>query len=229
MRDESLAVMLFAAGFGTRMRHLTKDRPKPLIKVAGNPLIDHALDLAQATHPPRIVANLHYLPDQLEAHLAPRGVTTVIETPNILDTGGGLRNALDLLGTNPVITMNTDAIWVGPNPLAILLKAWDPDRMDALLIGIEPARASGHPKGDFDISGDGLLTRGSALIYGGIQIIKTDLLADIPDEAFSLNVVWDLMLGRKRLYGATYPGDWCDVGHPEGIAMAEALLEQSDV
>ena len=124
----SLPVLLFAAGFGTRMKHLTKDRPKPMVTVAGRPLIDHALALAQDISPPTVVANLHYKPETLKAHLIPLGVKTILEEPDILETGGGLRNALPLLGAGPVITMNTDAIWRGPNPLWLLLDAWDPER-----------------------------------------------------------------------------------------------------
>ncbi len=221
--------MLFAAGFGTRMKHLTADRPKPMVEVAGRPLIDHAIALARDITPPVIVANLHYKPEMLQAHLAPLGVQTIVEMLGILETGGGLRNALPLLGAGPVITMNTDAIWSGPNPLQLLLDAWEPDRMDALLMGIPPAQALGHTgAGDFTIADNGQLTRGAGVIYGGVQIIKTDLLADIPETAFSLNLVWDKMLARGTLHGIRYSGVWCDVGHPGGVTTAEELLE-SDV
>lgn len=217
--------MLFAAGFGTRMKHLTADRPKPMVEVAGAPLINHALGLAKAITPPVIVANLHYRPETLLAHLTPLGVQTITETPEILETGGGLRNALPLLGEGPVITMNTDAIWRGPNPLRLLLDAWDPAQMDALLMGVPPAQALEHTgNGDFTIAPDGRLTRGAGVVYGGVQIIKTDLLAKIEQEAFSLNLVWDRMLEARSMFGLTYPAKWCDVGHPDGVKTAEALL-----
>ncbi|MBB3994153.1 MurNAc alpha-1-phosphate uridylyltransferase [Sulfitobacter undariae] len=225
----SLPVMLFAAGFGTRMKHLTADRPKPMVEVAGRPLIDHAIELAQDIAPPVIVANLHYLPDQLQTHLAPLGVKTIIEAPEILETGGGLRNALPLLGAGPVITMNTDAIWHGPNPLRLLLDAWNPDQMDALLMGIPPEHALEHSgAGDFTLAPNGQLTRGAGVVYGGVQIIKTDLLAEVKETAFSLNLIWDQMLAKGRLHGLRYPGRWCDVGHPGGVTTAEELLA-SDV
>ncbi len=224
----SFAVMLFAAGFGTRMKHLTADRPKPMVQVAGRPLIDHSLALAQAVAPPVIVANLHYKPDMLRDHLAPCGVQTVLEAPDILDTGGGLRNALPLLGAGPVITMNTDAVWHGPNPLDLLIKAWDPARMDALLMAVDPARAQEHAgAGDFEMEEGGRLSRGAGFIYGGVQILKTDLLAEVAEEAFSLNVIWNMMLARGRLHGLSYPGHWCDVGHPGGIAAAERLMNSN--
>ncbi|RKE97045.1 MurNAc alpha-1-phosphate uridylyltransferase [Sulfitobacter guttiformis] len=217
--------MLFAAGFGTRMKHLTADRPKPMVPVAGKPLIDHALALAQDIAPPVIVANLHYLPELLAAHLGPLGVQTVVELPHILETGGGLRNALPMLGDGPVITMNTDAIWRGPNPLHLLIDAWDPDKMDALLMGVQPSHALEHSgKGDFTLAPDGRLTRGAGVVFGGVQIIKTALLANIVARVFSLNIVWDVMLEEKRLFGLSYPGMWCDVGHPDGVATAEELL-----
>lgn len=225
MSQPPRAVMLFAAGFGTRMKPLTRTRPKPLIEVAGRPLIDHALDLARAVQPDRIVANLHYLAPMLRTHLEPQGVLLSHETPDILDTGGGLRAALPLLAANPVFTMNTDAIWSGPNPLQLLTRAWDPDRMDALLMCVPVAQALGHDgPGDFAIGDDGRLYRGGGTIYGGAQIVRTDRLAGVTDPAFSLNRVWDEMHRDGRLYGVGYPGRWCDVGHPGGIALAEELI-----
>lgn len=224
------AVMLFAAGFGTRMGDLTRVRPKPLIEVAGQPLVDHALALARAVHPARIVANLHYLPDMLAAHLAPHGVLLSRESPDILDTGGGLRQALPLLGPGPVWTLNTDALWDGPNPLALLRAAWDPARMDALLICVPGDRAIGHQgRGDFVADATGRLARGPGVVYGGAQIIAPDGLAGIPGPAFSLNLLWDRMLAAGRLHGLEYPGRWCDVGHPGGIVLAETMLKGAHV
>ncbi len=219
------AVMLFAAGFGTRMGALTKDTPKPLIKVSGRALIDHALDLVDELHPKRVVANLHYLPDQLEAHLTPKRVQLSLEQPDILDTGGGLRAALPLLGSEPVFTLNSDAIWSGPNPLKLLRNAWDPERMDALLMCVPVAQTIGYSgTGDFTADATGRITRGPGLIYGGVQITKTERLKEFPQKSFSLNLLWDRMLQQNRLFSLSYPGCWCDVGHPDGIALAEGLL-----
>ncbi len=222
--------MLFAAGFGTRMKHLTKDQPKPMIKVAGVPLVDHALALAKAAGCDPIVANLHYKPDILARHLGNQGVTAIVELPDILETGGGLRNALRLLGDSPVFTMNTDVIWVGPNPILALASAWMPDKMDALLMCVPIANAVGHNgTGDFTLVQDGIIQRGPGVVYGGVQIIKTDRLAQIKQDVFSLNLLWDDMLAEDRMYGVPYSGKWCDVGHPDGITLAENMLADTDV
>lgn len=222
--------MLFAAGFGTRMGAMTKERPKPLVEVAGQPLIDHTLSLVQEVQPRTVVVNLHYKAEMLEQHLSHTSVATIREHPDILDTGGGLRNALPLLGSDPVITTNTDAIWAGPNPLELLLTAWDPVRMDALLICVPIDHAHGHAgPGDFTIEPDGQLSRNGNTVYGGVQILKTDLLRDVVETGFSLNLIWNKMAALNRLFGLEYPGQWCDVGHPDGIAEAEAMLTQANV
>ena len=217
--------MLFAAGFGTRMKHLTANQPKPLVKVSGKALIDHTLEIARGVAPQTILANLHYLPHMLIEHLADTGVQTILETPEILETGGGLRNALPILGDAPVITMNTDAIWSGPNPVKMALDAWKPDQMDALLVCVPVSKTVGYSgNGDFEIDANGCLIRGNGSVYGGVQIIKTDRLAAVSETAFSLNVIWDQMLKEERLFGINYTGNWCDVGHPDGIKLAEDML-----
>ncbi len=219
------AVMLFAAGFGTRMGALTNDRPKPLIPVAGKPLLDHALDLT-ASIPTRVV-NAHYHADQIKTYAKSKDLIVSHETPDVLDTGGGLRHALPLLGQEPVFTLNTDAVWSGPNGLDLLTQAWNPDKMDALLLCVPLQNAVGRKGGgDFRLSDDGQLHRKGDLIYTGAQIIKTDKLTDIPDTVFSLNLLWNKMASRGRLCGLSYPGKWCDVGHPEGIQLAEEMLQR---
>ncbi len=222
-------VMIFAAGFGTRMGELTQNQPKPLIRVAGKALIDHALDLIKAapsTHNP-IVANTHYLADQLHDHL--EGVLISHEADEILETGGGLRKALPLLGSDTVITMNPDVIWHGPDPIHALIDAWRPDDMDALLLCVPIECTLGRiGGGDFTLDDQGRPSRGGNMVYGGLQIIKTEKLSEIPDTAFSLNKVWDLMAKENRLYCAKYDGTWCDVGRPDCIPLAEELIA-SDV
>ena len=219
------SIMVFAAGKGTRMRPLTDAMPKPLIPVAGKPLLDHAFGLIDPLDLSTTVVNLHYHAEMIRNHLAGRAITFSDESDALLETGGGLRKALPLLGPDPVFTLNTDAVWTGGNPLAALATNWDPRRMDALLVLIPPGNAIGHRgKGDFLIDTAGRLSRGPGAIYSGAQIIKTDRLAHIPDTAFSLNLIWDQMLAEGRLFGLVLDGQWCDVGQPSSIPLAEAML-----
>ncbi len=220
-------LMLFAAGFGTRMGALTRDRPKPLVPVAGRALLDYALDIAATPCVSRRVLNLHYRGDQIAQHLQGQDIALSWEDP-ILDTGGGLRAALPVLGSGPVMLLNTDAVWTGANPLDQLAAAWDSTRMDGLLLLSAPDQALGHKgAGDFLVDGQGRLSRAkgsTAPIYLGAQILQTRGLAAINQQAFSLNLLWDQMIAQGRLYGTFHQGGWCDVGHPEAIPLAESLL-----
>jgi MurNAc alpha-1-phosphate uridylyltransferase len=223
--------MIFAAGLGTRMGDLTKTTPKPMLQVAGRPLIDCALNLADDLDLSRVVVNLHYLPEQLRTHLRGRKNVETIEEKNIvLETGGGLKNALPLLGDGPVFTLNSDAIWTGENPLRNLLSTWNPDKMDALLMLVPRENAQEHRGvGDFNLLETGRITRrGTAdsapYVYTGAQIVKPKLLADIPETVFSLNLLWDRFLKAGRAYGVVHHGGWVDVGTPHGIDVAEAEI-----
>lgn len=219
--------MLFAAGFGTRMGALAANRPKPLIEVAGKPLIDHALHLAETAGITKIVVNLHYLGDQIAEHLQNRDILLSWERDLILETGGGLKAALPLLGDGPILTLNTDAVWSGQNPLTQLLNAWDPAKMDALLLLLPAENALGHSgNGDFRLDPNGRISRANgfnAPIYLGAQILKTQGLSTISEPVFSLNRLWDIAIANNRAYGLIHQGGWCDVGRPEGIALAESL------
>lgn len=229
MRPVPDALMLFAAGLGTRMGPLTAERPKPLIEVGGRALIDHALVLADNADLSHVVINLHYLPDQIRAHLSNR--TNIVfsdETETLLETGGGLRHALRLLGPGPVFTLNTDAVWTGANPLSELRAEWEPDRMAALLHLVPKMAATGHTgTGDFDLDPSGRLSRGRNYVYTGAQIIAPEGIETIPARIFSLNLLWDQMLADGRLYGCVHQGGWCDVGRPESISLAETLLREA--
>ena len=228
MRD-SLPLMVFAAGFGTRMRTLTAARPKPLIPVLGRPLIDRALELAHDAGCAPIVANTHYLGRMIADHLAGTGVT-ISDEAEILETGGGLKRALPLLPGAAVMTLNPDAVWRGPNPLAALRQAWDQDRMDALLLVQEAARVKGRgAKADFVLAPDGRIGRAhgrEGVLYLGAQVLKTAPVAGWPEDVFSLNAVWDGMIAAGRAFGLPWDGEWCDVGSPEGLAEAEAMLRR---
>jgi len=228
------SAVIFAAGFGTRMGTMTTNTPKPMIKVAGKPLLDYAMDLVAGRN---VVVNVHYLPDQIENHLRNRTDVSVLrEEPDILETGGGLKNALPILGADPVITLNSDAIWTGEHPIDALVDAWDPDHMDALLMLIPTTKAQEHRgTGDFNLGTDGKISRkgdaaSAPYVYSGAQIIKTDRLAEIEQTSFSLNLLWDKMLADGRAYGIIHTGGWVDVGRPEGIDIATAeLAKHADV
>lgn len=219
--------MLFAAGFGTRMRPLTDTRPKPLIEVGGRSLLDHALAQTQINPVTRRVVNAHYLGDQITAAAAARDLMLADESDEILDTGGGLKAALPLMGdTEAVFALNTDAVWTGPAALQTLADAWDPTRMDGLLLLCPPERAVGHAlKSGFAMDAAGRLTRAPSLAYTGAQILKIAPVAAEPERVFSLNRTWDAILPTGRLFGVIHPGHWCDVGHPGGIAQAEDMLD----
>lgn len=230
MRDDPDAVMLFAAGHGTRMQPLTLTRPKALVRVAGQALIDRALDLADAAGIARKVVNTHAHADQLRDHLAARSDVALSHEPSLLETGGGLRAALPLLGQGAVFTANTDAIWTGANPFDQLRAAWRPDQMDALLLLVPITRAVGYTRdGDFTRLEDGRITRSGPLVYTGAQILRTDGLAAVPDEAFSLTVLWQAIAAKDRLFGLVHTGGWADVGTVAGIQQAETLLEDGHV
>ena len=230
MAKTPFPVMIFAAGFGRRMGALTKDKPKPLVPVKGRALIDYAVDIARESGAQTILVNLHYKHQMLADHLRDAPVETRLELPDILETGGGLKAALPQLGAGPVVTINSDAIWQGENPIAALRAHWQPERMEALLLCVERTRAHGHSgAGDFSLAENGCLQRGGNLVYTGVQIIKTEGLMAIEQRAFSLNLLWAQMIERQGVYGAVYRGNWCDVGHPEGLACAQNMLSHSNM
>jgi MurNAc alpha-1-phosphate uridylyltransferase len=234
MRNKPDAVMLFAAGFGTRMAALTADRPKPLIAVAGKTLLDHALDQIARAGVAQTVVNLHYKGEQIAAHIQGRpNIALSWEQEQILETGGGLRAALPALGSGPVFTLNSDAVWTGPNPLITLRDQWDATRMDALLLLAPPSQIKGfRGMGDFLLGADGRITRANGapgLAYLGAQIVLPDGIETIKEQVFSLNILWDRIIAKGRAFGVQHAGGWCDVGRPEGIAAAETLLEANNV
>ncbi|MDM7255536.1 MAG: nucleotidyltransferase family protein [Paracoccus sp. (in: a-proteobacteria)] len=216
-------LMIFAAGKGTRMKPLTDTLPKPLIKVGGQTLLDRAIALGQAGGAGRIVVNTHYLGGQIAAHLAGREVTISAEQ-SLLETGGGLRNALALLTPGAVMTLNPDVVFTGDNPLATLQKNWR-EGMGALLLLVPADRAVGRVGGgDFTLHEDGRITRGGDMIFAGAHMCLPERLSEIEENVFSLNRLWDLLMAEGRAFGMVHPGHWADVGRPDCIPLAEALL-----
>lgn len=220
-RPES--AMIFAAGYGTRMGDLTRNTPKPMLHLAGRPMIDRAVEMVRDAGIARVVANTHYLHDRIAPHLVQLGLSVSRETPEILETGGGLRAALPLLGSGPVLTLNPDAAWTGPNPARALIEAWRPG-MQALLmlVPLDHARTT-RTNGDFSFE-EGEIRRKGSFLYTGAQIIQTDRLAEISDPVFSLNVYWDLLAASGPVHALVHEGDWCDIGHPAGLAEAERMI-----
>jgi MurNAc alpha-1-phosphate uridylyltransferase len=227
--------MILAAGLGTRMRPLTETRPKPLVPVAGKPLIDHVLDKLAEAGVANAVVNVHYLPDLLEAHLAERKaphVTISDERAQLLETGGGMIKALPLL-PDPFFAVNADNLWVdGPrDAFHELSRAWDPARMDALLLLVPHTGAHNfRGKGDFTMDPSGRLARrrsgrSAPFIYTGVQLVSHRLLRDAPQGPFSTNVLWNRAIEEGRLYGARFTGEWFEVGDPGAIAPTEAVLQ----
>ncbi|MDO5643037.1 MAG: nucleotidyltransferase family protein [Paracoccus sp. (in: a-proteobacteria)] len=221
-----LPLMIFAAGKGTRMAPLTDHLPKPLIRVAGRSLLDRAIDMGRDAGAGRIVVNTHYLGQQIGDHLQGQDIATSAEE-TLLETGGGLRKALPLLGDGAVMTLNPDTIWTGPNPLNALQMAWDGQRMDALLMLVARDRARGRiGPGDFSLDHTGRISRAGDFVYAGCQIIRPERLAEIKTDVFSLNLLWDMMIAEGRAYGITHSGNWCDLGRPETIPIAETMLAE---
>lgn len=229
----SLPCLILAAGFGTRMGGLTRDTPKPLIEVAGRPLLLHALEVARSAHATPIAVNGHYLADKLESWLNAHApdVEFLRETPRILDSGGAVRNALLALGVHegPILTLNADCVWRGPNPLAGLMEAWNPSLMDGLLSIIPRAHATGREGGgDFACDMGGHLTfdrSPESAVYTGAQIVASAPFLAERRDVFSTREIWTDMIARGRLHGHGFTGQWADVGHPGGIAAAEAMLK----
>lgn len=228
--------MVMAAGLGTRMRPLTDTLPKPLVSVAGTTLLDHVLDHLRAAGIGRVVVNVHYLADQIEAHLRKTpGLEVAIsdERARLMETGGGLVRALPLIGEAPFVCVNSDNWWVdGPiDAIRLLASAWDVDAMDALLLMVPLARANNHRgQGDFHLTADGRISgrrrpgRLAPFVWTGIQILHPRLLAHAPDGPFSTNLFWDRALAAGRAFGQVHQGAWFDVGTPAAIGRTEAML-----
>jgi MurNAc alpha-1-phosphate uridylyltransferase len=228
--------MLMAAGLGKRMRPLTATRPKPLVQVAGKPLIDYSLDRLADAGVSRIVVNVHYMPDALEAHLAKRAATKITisdERAQLLETGGGMVHAAAHL-PDPFFCLNSDNIWLdGPkNCFQELSAAWNPDTMDALLLVVSHKKAHNYVgKGDFYLDPLGRINRRKSgriapFVYTGIQLVSHRLLREAPAGPFSTNVLWTRAMEEGRLYGIQHTGEWFEVGTPASIGPTEAFLNR---
>ena len=232
------AAMVLAAGLGTRMRPITETIPKPLVEVAGKPLIDHVLDRLAEAGVARAVVNVHYLADQIEAHLKGRAapaITVSDERDRLLETGGGVAKALPLLGPDPFYLLNTDSLWIeSARPLLDrLAEAWGDARMDALLVVASVVASSGYGgAGDFMLEPDGRLGRRperlmAPFVYTGSGILSPRLFDGAPEGPFSLNPLFDEAIEAGRLFGLRLDGLWMHVGAPSAIAEAELMISES--
>ncbi|MBL4870624.1 MAG: nucleotidyltransferase family protein [Robiginitomaculum sp.] len=225
--------MVMAAGHGTRLRPHTNHICKALVKVGGKPLIDHMLDRLSAVGIRRAVINVHAFADELEAHLKHQTNDLEIiisdERDQLLETGGGVVKALPLLGTEPILICNIDAIWRRRNVLENLIKAWDATYMDELLLLTDTNKTIGFAgAGDFYLDPDYKLRRrdkgGAPYVYAGVQIFKPKLAVSFPKEKFSRNLIWNESLKRGKLYGHVMNGVWMHVGDPQALEITEAML-----
>lgn len=232
---------VLAAGLGTRMRHLTADRPKPLVDVGGRCLLDRVLDRIAAARIGRAVVNVHYKADLIEAALAGRTSPRIEisdERDALLDTGGGVVRALGSLGDTPFLVHNSDSIWLetGAVPaLDALAAGWDATRMDCLMLLAHRSTSLGFDgPGDFAMDVDGRLERRGSrpetpYVFTGVSIASQRLFDDAPRGAFSLNLVWDRAIAQGRLHGVVLTGRWMHVGTPEAVAEAAATLASAGV
>lgn len=237
MTSKISTAMVLAAGLGQRMRPLTDSMPKPMVKLAGRPLIDHVLDRLSEAGITQAVVNVHYCADVLEAHLARRRVPPEIiisdERDGLLDTGGAVVKALPLIGDKPFLLHNSDSTWIegiGRN-LDRLIEGWDPERMDSLLLVALASHSLGYNGlGDFSLSPVGLLERRherdvTPFVFTGVSIAHPRLFKDAPDGPFSINTLWDASIARGRLYGIRLDGWWMHVGTPDALIEAEDWIE----
>ncbi len=227
--------MVLAAGLGTRMRPITDKTPKPLVKVNGRSLIDHSLDRLVDGGITDAVVNLHHFGDQIERNLKLRddpSITFSWEKEERLETGGGVKQALGGLGTEPFWVVNSDSLWLnGPTSMMDrMCHVWDDTRMDGLLLLHSTVDAYGYDgTGDFNAEPDGKLSRRQELeitpwLFTGIQILHPRLFKAAPDGAFSLNILYDQALDSGRLFGMVHDGEWFHVGTADGLADAEEYM-----
>lgn len=236
------SAIVLSAGLGKRMRPLTDTLPKPMIRVAGKPLIDWGLDALARAGTYRAVVNVHYMPDPLERHVLQRDKPRVIvsdERERLLDSAGGIVKALPTLGDEPFFILNADTFWIdgAADNLKALAQAFDPARMDMAIMLARPHQATGHSGSiDFVTDAEGRLTRAADVdeetrcagsIYAGAAIVNPAIFAGAAAEPHSLNLYFDRLIAAGRLFGHGLDGAWITVGTPDAIAPAEAAVARA--
>ena len=228
--------MVLAAGLGERMRPLTLDKPKPLLEVGGKTLIDWTLDRFAIGGITDIVVNSFYKAEMLEKHLQKRDDVKIriSQESQRLETGGGIANALKLLGDKPFYVANSDSVWLdGPTPaLDRLARTWDPEQMDVLLLLMSAPRSDYYEgQGDFLMDPTGALTFRperivSPYVYAGLHICAPALFADAPEGSFRLTDLWRRAEAAGRLFGLVHDGPWFHVTTPDDLEENERLLAE---
>ncbi len=229
--------MLLAAGFGTRMQPLTNNCPKPLIKLAGTSLIDWTLNRLRGDGIKHFVVNTHYLPEKLQSHFAGHADVQLIHEDPILETGGGVKNALSLLGEKPFIIANTDSVIIdqGRTATSKMLSKWNPDEMDFLLLVHPKESAFGYPGlGDYFLSNEGLLDRRldqptAPYAFTGTRIVHPRVFENAPDGPFNIRDLFDDASSKNRLAGVVNEGKWYHVDTPAALAEASAIFDELHV
>jgi MurNAc alpha-1-phosphate uridylyltransferase len=227
--------MIMAAGFGTRMRPLTNKIPKPLVKVQGRALIDHVMDRLVAAGVKTIVVNIHYMGDQIKAHVEKRKDVEIVisdETDAILDSGGGIFKALPHFKGEPFYHANADTVWVegASHALERLKAAWNPAEMDALMLLASTVTTVCYDgRGDFMMDAEGRLSRVpegriSPFVWMSMEILHPRLFDGMQPGKFSINPLWDKAIAKGRLYGQRLDGVWMHIDRPEAIKRSEEYL-----
>ncbi len=227
--------MIMAAGYGTRMRPLTNTMPKPLVKVQGKALIDHVIDRLVAVGVDTIVVNIHYMGDQIAAHLKNRKDAEFIisdETDTLLDSGGGIFKALSHFKGEPFFHANADTVWVegASHALPRLVDAWKPEEMDALMLLASTVTTVCYDgRGDFMMDADGRLSRVpegrvSPFVWMSMEILHPRVFDGVTETKFSINPLWNKAIAKGRLFGQRLDGVWMHIDRPDAVTASEEFL-----
>ena len=225
--------LIFAAGLGERMRPLTADTPKPLLAVNGKPLIVWHLEKLAAAEVHYVVINTSHLAEQFPAALGDGSrwglrIRYAYEGPTPLETGGGMLNALPLLGVEPFLAVNGD-IWTDADFAALPA---EPEGLAHLLLVDNPPQ---HPDGDFSLDAQGRVHDGgdARLTFSGVGVYRPELLADWravmgdtegsarKPPRFGLTPLLRAAIKQSKIGGSHYQGDWADIGTPQRLAQLD--------
>jgi N-acetyl-alpha-D-muramate 1-phosphate uridylyltransferase len=232
------SAMILAAGLGMRMRPLTNQTPKPLVRVAGRPLIAYNIEALTKFNAERIVINIHHLPEKMlnfVNEIQSASVFVSYEKEGLLDSGGGIKRALPLLGSAPFFILNGDSFFTDlvESNLNRMANYWNPDKMDVLLLLADRRQSTGYDgQGDFDLDKFGTIKRSikkseDTSIYTGTAILKPELFYEFGQETFSLNILFDRAIQRQRIFGLKLMGNWFHVGTIASLKLVEERIKEN--